>query len=186
MNERILYYPRSGSEMIKATCNTPIIMYSDICKKAKKYGVVPVINQMFKKSPQWLILLQDPHNLHSGHWFSLSIHPENHSIYYFSTYGFKPDVEKHRWISDRKQRESNQDVDILNDGLQTLQRTKGWRIHYNDHSFQKEGDKTATCGIFTAAFLRSGLNPDEFVKQTQEIESRGENSAVYYYQQYFL
>ena len=81
-------------------------------------------------------------------------------------------------------RESGQFMNIFNDGLRDLQK-HGWEIHYNDYPYQKSGDETAVCGIYTAAFLRSGKNPDEFERETKRIEKRGMNPAIYYYRKYF-
>lgn len=181
MND-IIYSPRSGEEVKRATGNIPIYTYSDLSKKSEKIGSKKVLNEMFNKSLKNIILLQDPDNMNSGHWFSISLNPHKHEIYFFSTYGGKPDQEKNRWIDKTHLTRSQQVVDLFNDGLQQLQK-EGWVIHYNDHKYQHEGDHTSTCGIYTAAFLNSNLNPDEFYEQTKLISG---NPAVEYYRRYFL
>ena len=125
--------------------------------------------------------------MNSGHWMGLSIHPERREIYYFSTYGGKPDIEKNKWLARDDRIRSDQYVDVFNDGLKQLQQ-QGWAIHYNDQHYQKPGDATATCGIYTAAFLRSGLNPDEFAELTRRLKSQlhGEDPAIIYYNQFFV
>ena len=163
MNEDIIYKPRSGEEMTRATLHAPIYTYSELCQQVKKLGVRKVLSHMFKVSPSSVILLQNPEDMSSGHWMSLTINPARHDIYFFSTYGGKPDVEKDEWLSKGEQQQSGQERDFLREGLQQMQKY-GWTIHYNDHPYQKPGDKTATCGIYTAAFIRSGMNPEEFYR----------------------
>lgn len=183
--KEILYEPRSDSEMRAATLNkTPIHMYSDLCEMARKHGSTRMLAQMFRQADTHIILLQDPRNMRSGHWFSVSRNLPKKEIYFFSTYGGKPDVEKVDWLSDDSLLSSGQDINIFNDGFKELQR-HGWTIHYNQHHFQKKGDKTAMCGIYTAAFLRSGLNPDEFIRMCKRIQSTGIHPAVFFYDKYF-
>ena len=171
--------------MMNAMRNKATIhLYSDLCKVAKKIGATRLLGQMFKKGDDHIILLQDPHNMKSGHWFSVSRNLPKKELYFFSTYGGKPDCEKIAWLKEDDLIESNQDLNIFNDALHDLQK-HGWEIHYNDFPYQKSGDNTATCGIFTVAFLRSGKNPDEFKKETLRILNSGEEPAVYYYNKYF-
>lgn len=182
---QIVYTPRTGEEMMEATLNkAPISMYSDICKRAEKYGAARTLGHMFRRSDQHIILLQDPTDMDSGHWISVSRNPKKKEIYFFTTYGRRPDVEKLQWLPKPLLAASGQLMNTFNDGMKDLQR-HGWTIYYNDYPYQKEGDNTATCGIFTAAFLRSGLNPDEFAKETKRIIAQGYNPAVVYYNQYF-
>ena len=184
MND-IIYKPRSGEEVKKAS-GAPLHLYSDLCRDCEQYGVLQVLNNLFSQSLKHVILLQDPSNMRSGHWFSISMNPKKHEIYFFSTYGGKPDREKNDWVSDESLEKSDQDIDIFNDGLKQFQK-QGWTIHYNDHKYQKEGDDTATCGIYTAAFLRSGLNPDEFHKLVERVKAtHDEDPAVVFYRKYFL
>ena len=180
MNDEIIYKPRTGDEMKMATNHAPIYLYSELCKQTQRLGIRRVLSNMFKKSKHNIILLQDPHKMNSGHWMSLSINPKKKEIYYFSTYGGKPDVEKNAWLSEDELLDSNQNTNIFNDGLKDLQKN-GWTIHYNDHPYQKPGDGTATCGIYTAAFIRSGMNPDEFYI----FNKRNGVTAVDYYKAYF-
>lgn len=182
---RIKYEPRSGEEMEAATEHkVPIYKYSDLCKIAKRTSPVGMLSQMFRRSPDNIILLQDPAKMNSGHWISVSRNLGRKEIYFFSTYGGKPDAEKVQWMTDDDLLESGQDLNIFNEGLHELQR-HGWEIHYNDYQYQKPDDDTATCGIFTAAFLRSGKNPDEFEAETKRIIASGQDPAVVYYRRYF-
>lgn len=185
MNERIIYTPRSGSEMQKATNNVPIYLYSELCQRAKREGSLGLLVNMANRCLDNVILLQDPDNMRSGHWTSLSFHPERREIYFFSTYGGKPDVEKNAWLAARDLRSSGQDINILNDGLKQLQQ-KGWKIHYNEYRYQNVGDDTACCGIYTAAFLRFGQDPEKFWDVNRKIKASGQDPAVVYYKKYFL
>lgn len=182
----IIFKPRDGSEMEEATgYRVPVYKYSDLCDLAKKHGATKMLANMFKKANQNIILLQDPEKMNSGHWFSVSRNPAKKEIYFFSTYGGKPDIEKISWIPEDDLRESGQFINIFNDGLHECQK-HGWEIHFNDFPYQKEGDKTAVCGIYTVAFLRSGLNPDEFKNESLSLIKRKINPAVFYFDKYFL
>lgn len=182
----IIFNPRSGEEMIHATLNhVPIIKYSDICRLAEKHGSSRVLAHMFKQSDDNIILLQDPKNMDSGHWLSISRNLPKKEIYFFSTYGGKPDIEKIRWINEDDLLESGQYQNIFFDALRDLQK-HGWEIHYNDFPYQVLNDGTAVCGIYTAAFLRSGKNPDEFKEQTLNLVKNNINPAVFYYDKYFI
>ncbi len=121
----------------------------------------------------------------SGHWMSISAFPNRKQIYFFSTYGGRPDVEKITWMNEDDLRESGQFMNIFNDGMKILQK-HGWEIHYNDYPYQRKNDKTAFCGIMTAAFLNSNKNPDDFERDTLEIARSGINPVIYYFQKYFL
>lgn len=181
----IVYKPRSGDEMEAAMNHqTPVYTYSELCKLGEKFGPARMLAHMFQKSNTNIILLQNPEDMQSGHWISVSRNLPKKEIYFFSTYGGKPDVEKISWLAEDDLRESGQFMNIFNDGMRDLQK-HGWEIHYNDYPYQKPTDKTATCGIYTVAFLRSGLNPDQFEKQTLDLVHRKINPAVYYYRQYF-
>ena len=183
--KNIIFTPRDGDEMRAATLHkVPIYTYSDLCQIAEKGGAARMLSHLFKRSNKNIILLQDPDNMNSGHWISVSRNPQKKEIYFFSTYGGKPDTEKIRWMTEDDLRESNQFLNIFNDGLRECQE-HGWEIHYNDYPYQKEGDHTATCGIYTAAFLRSGEDPDKFKSETLQLIHNNINPAVYYYDKYF-
>lgn len=185
LEKNIIFTPRSGDEMEAATLHkVPIYKYSDLCKLGQKQGPTRMLSHMFRRSKDNIILLQDPSDMNSGHWISVSMNTPKKEIYFFSTYGGKPDAEKVSWMKEDELRESGQYMNIFNEGLHDLQR-HGWTIHYNDFPYQKVGDNTATCGIFTAAFLRSGKNPDEFERETKRIISSGQDPAIEYYNRYF-
>lgn len=159
--------PRTGAEMQHAVKlmngrKIPILLYSDVCRMMGEIGPKKCIAQLYKKcGEKMLILLQDPSDMNSGHWMSLTILPRSHTIYFFSSYGGKPDEEKNRWLDKEARIQSGQENNPLNDGLKELH-MDGWTIHYNDYPYQVEGDGSATCGIWTAGFLNMDLNPDEF------------------------
>ena len=181
----IIYKPRTGDEMLAALHHkVPIILYSELGELCEKHSPITVLAQMFKRSNKNIILIQDPNDMNSGHWISVSRNPKKKEIYFFSTYGGKPDVEKIQWLTEEGRKKSKQMINVLNDGLKECQE-HGWEIHYNDFPYQKEGDKTATCGIFTAAFLNSGLNPDEFKEETLKLIKQKINPAVFYFKKYF-
>ena len=182
---KIIYEPRTGEEMENALDNrAPIYKYSELCQMAKKHGPTRLLVHMFSRSNDNVILLQDPSDMSSGHWISVSRNIPKKQIYFFSTYGGKPDAEKVSWMNEDDLRQSGQYLNIFSDGLRDLQK-HGWEIHYNDYPYQKAGDNTATCGIFTAAFLRSGKDPDIFHKETLQLEKEGRNPAIVYYNRYF-
>lgn len=181
----IIYKPRSGDEMEEATLHhAPVYKYSDLCKQSETEGIEKTIWKLFKKSNKNIILLQDPHDMDSGHWIAVERVPSKKEIYFFSTYGGRPDEEKIRWMKEDDLRESNQFLNFFSKGLRRAQE-HGWEIHYNNYPFQKEGDETATCGIYTAAFLRSDLNPDEFKNETLKLMKRNINPAIFYFDKYF-
>ena len=184
--KKIIYEPRTGDEMMAAMQHhTPIYKYSDLCRYATQVGPTRMLAQMFKRSNNAIILLQDPHEMSSGHWISVSRNPMKKEFYFFSTYGGKPDREKNEWISRKDLQASQQFMNIFNDALRVCQQ-HGWEIHYNDYPYQKQGDNTATCGIYTVAFLRSGANPEKFERDTKSLAARGINPAIYYFNKYFL
>lgn len=181
MIDEIFYRPRTGEDMRRATEGAPIYKYSDVCEEARKKGAVSVLWQMFKQSLNNVLLLQDPDNMSSGHWMGLSFNPVKWEIYFFSSYGGKPDFEKNKWISEDDQLQSGQQTDALNDGLREMCKL-GFKVYFNDHPYQREGDNTATCGIWTAAFLNSGMNPDQFYM----YNLRHHVGAPEYFQRYFM
>lgn len=160
----ILYKPRTGQEVVDA-CLVPvrIYLYSDLVDKMKRAGdATAVLYDMCRQCKNNLILVQDPKKMNSGHWTALTFHPENRSIYFFSSYGGRPDEEKNMWIPKADLLRSGQDANIFNDGLRDMMRKQKWVIHYSQYPYQRVGDNTATCGIWCAAFMSTKLNPDEF------------------------
>lgn len=158
MTERdILYSPRKGREVLDAAPpGTGLYLYSELASDPR--SPFSVLSSMKRNN---IILLQDPDKMNSGHWLALSFRPELREAYFFSSYGGRPDQEKMRWVPRSELVRSGQQRNVLNDGLKELAQ-RGWTIYYNDYPYQREGDKTATCGIWSAAFLNSGMNPDDF------------------------
>lgn len=158
MNDRIIFKPRTGQEVLKAAPpGTGLYLYSRLAKDPR-----PALEVVTSLKRNNIILLQDPDDMRTGHWISLSFHPETKEAFFFSSYGGMPDREKMEWISRGDLYRSGQSRNVLNDGLKELA-LRGWTIHYNNFPFQRRGDKTATCGIWSTAFLNSGVNPDEFM-----------------------
>lgn len=181
MSESILYKPRSGEEVSESCGGAPIYLYSDLARAMRKEGAVNVILQLMSRSLKNFILVQDPDNMLSGHWTGLEFNPPEREIYFFSSYGGKPDEEKRKWLPKKARVKSGQNLDVLNDGLKEFAKG-GWTIHYSQYPYQKPGDDTATCGIWTSAFMNSGLDPDEFHEQTKRHKRAPED---YYYNRYF-
>lgn len=178
LNWDIIYRPKKGDEVRQATfSHPPIYLYSELVSRMRRDGAVKVLYDMLHENNDSLILVQDPRNPRSGHWTCLSFHPKNRSVYFFSSYGGKPDVEKNTWIPASDLAKSGQNLDVFNDGLKQLMLQYGWTIHYNQYQYQKIGDDTATCGIWCAAFLNSRLNPDEFY---QYVKYGGYDPTVFY------
>lgn len=181
-SKEILTKPRTGAEVQNATfSHPPIYLYSELDKMAAKRRSVDVLRKMMKRNKDSIILVQDPKNMHSGHWTSLSFIPEKKKAYFFSSYGGKPDVEKNEWIPNDALEQSNQAINVINDGLKYLAK-HGWEVHYSQYPYQKAGDNTATCGIWCTAFMNSGLNPDEF----HELVKYGGYTPEFFYQLYFV
>ena len=166
------FQPRSGKEVLEAAPRgTEIFRYSDLCQ----IDADPV-SILLSLPVHSIILLQDPRNMNSGHWVALSRNNRKKEMYFFSSYGGKPDAELNEWIGYTGREVSGQGRLLLNDGLKGLA-YEGWTIYYNDYPYQVKGDKTATCGIWATAFLNSGLNPDEF--------EDAHGTEDYYYRKYF-
>lgn len=165
-----LYIPRTGEEVVSAAPRgTKLFLYSDLCK----YSIDDLFKILGKNN---MILYQDPSNMSSGHWVSLSFNPKLREAYFFSSYGGKPDEEKNKWLSYSELLRSGQTRNVINDLLKVLFQN-GWKIYYNDYQYQISGDRTASCGIWSAAFLNSRTNPDIF-EYTHE-------SPQYYFEKYF-
>lgn len=167
-----IYTPRTGKEMLGACPpDTRLIKYSTLSSSCSTPEQV-----LERLGDNNLILIQNPHNMNSGHWVSLSFNRDKNEAYYFSSYGMMPDVEKLKWIPRTALVSSGQEYNILNETLKYLN-ALGWKIYYNDYPYQIAGDRTATCGIWTSAFLNSKLNPDEFAKSHKNVYE--------YFHQYF-
>lgn len=176
-----IYKPRTGEEVQRATGGLPIRLYSDMCKAMRYEDPVGVLMRACFPFNKCIILLQNPKRMNSGHWTGLEFNPAKKEAYFFSSYGGKPDEEKNRWIDITGRLKSEQETNPINNALKQLC-ARGWTIFYNDYPYQVEGDNTATCGIWTAAFLNSGLNPDDFAEYNQDHE----RDVFYYYKKYFL
>lgn len=164
--------PTSGKQIKKAAPRgTKISLYSDLSSDPR-----PAYQVLADLPRNNIILIQNPQRMNTGHWVSLSFHPESREIFFFSSYGGKPDEEKNIWIPAGAQERSRQRRNVLNDGLKYFAQ-RGWTIHYNDVPYQVVGDDSATCGIWASAFLRSGRNPDYFGAHHSSVED--------YYARYF-
>ncbi|DAC81711.1 TPA_asm: adenain [Sheep rumen MELD virus] len=157
--KRYMYQPQKGDVLQKACPpGTKVFRYRDLFDPNLMLGRDNVI------------LLEDPMKPNTGHWVALKLMPEYRQAYFFNSYGGKPDQKKNEWIPLELLQASGQDENVLNDILKGLA-LKGWTIHYNDYAYQKEGDKTATCGVWAAAFLNSEQNPDVFKEKHFPLEA---------------
>ena len=172
MNEYNFTKPTTGDQVLNAAPpGTGLYLYSTLASDPRE--PVDVLLSLRRNN---IILYQNPRRMNSGHWVTLSFRPETAEVFFFSSYGGRPDREKMEWLPPSELMRSGQFRNVLNDGLKQLA-LSGWTIHYNDYPFQKEGDHSATCGIWAAAFLNSGLNPDEFASNHL--------SAKEYFKKYF-
>lgn len=176
----IAYQPRTGEEMQKAT-GAPVVMYSALCQQMKKEGAVNTLLKNLGRGGKCVLLLQNPKKMNSGHWTSISINPNKCELYFFSSYGGKPDEEKNKWIDVDGRLKSEQETNPLNDALKQF-KLVGWDVFYNDFPYQRELDPSdASCGVWTAAFLNSGMNPDQFARFNRSNHMTAEK----YYRMYF-
>lgn len=173
MNEFNYYRPTTGAQVLHAAPpGTSMFLYSDLASDPRPPQDV-LMQRMGRNN---IILYQDPNDMRSGHWTSLAFKPETREAFFFSSYGGMPDREKMSWLKKRDLRRSGQLRNVINDGLKWMAQ-HGWTVHYNDHPYQIEGDRSATCGIWSTAFLNSGLNPDEFFLVHEPVQR--------YYERYF-
>lgn len=177
----IIHTPRKGSEMLEASGDVPMYMYSSLCKDMLYKGAFNMFTSIMMRKGKIILLLQNPRKMNSGHWMGVKMNPKKREIYFFSSYGGRPDEEKNEWIDLQGQLESGQATNPLNDALKQYHQM-GWKIMYNDFPYQHEGDDTATCGIWTVAFLNSDLDPDQFANVNRKYGL----DANYYYRKYFL
>lgn len=167
------YVPRTGKDLLEsAPPGTNLFTYSELSKL--RLTPLEIFRQIMGQKN--IILLQNPDDMYSGHWITLSFKPELKEAYFFSSYGGKPDEEKLEWIPPSKLRKSRQENNFINDGLKQLAQM-GWTVYYNDYPYQKEHDDTASCGIWASAFLNSDQNPDEFEETHKPLD--------YYYNRLF-
>ena len=112
----------------------------------------------------------------SGHWVCMIKDDNKKTIEYFDPYGgYSPDGER-KWLSPEKLAELGEDVPILS----RMIKESGYKVNSNPHHFQKEGQRTNTCGRhsacrlllgglslpqYTKIVMGSGVEPDEFVTE---------------------
>jgi hypothetical protein len=102
----------------------------------RQIGDATDIDELFDEEGR-LILLYTPHDPKSGHWVCLMRHPD--SIYYFDSYGDRPDEEE--------------DLNGQSPTLTRLLQASGLPVFYNTHQYQKLRDDIATCGRWCAIRL---------------------------------
>lgn len=180
MSDVVYFNPRTGEEVSRSCGGAPIYLYSELAEEMKRGGAFDVLCNIMRRSLKNFILVQDPDEMTSGHWTALEFVPDKQEVYFFSSYGGKPDEEKNKWIPFTARSASGQVLNVLNDGLKEFAK-RGWTVHYSQYKYQVPGDDTATCGIWASAFMNSGLNPDEFHRTTK----RRRLTAKDYFDAYF-
>jgi len=104
-----------------------------------KFGEMSSIDEAFDSLGR-CIFLYLTENASTGHWVTMwKTSPE--SIYYFDSYGKKPD-EPRNWLPEEKLEELGQDEPYLTQ----LLKESGYKVSYNTVPFQKTREGMNDCG----------------------------------------
>ena len=137
-DDDIIYDAMSDSDLQKYFPRAKILKYSELPK-----GVG--VEEWLKVGEVCYILYES--TLNSGHWVSLARGKD--AVYYFDSYGNKPDVPL-SWNSAERNVELNQEPAVL---TKMFSLTKV-PVYFNDYDYQNKKDKdVATCGRWATAFL---------------------------------
>jgi hypothetical protein len=144
----------------------PVILSSKLHKYRNMDDIFP------KGGNKALILYQDSHQgkSASGHWCCVLRNPIDNpnDIYFYDSYGkFIDDQLKNIHPDYRKK--TNQTKNYLSDLLYDSDYND---IHYNPHKHQESRFGINTCGRHCAAFLKLGIDPEEydyFIKKLADI-----------------
>ena len=98
----------------------------------------------------------------NGHWVAMIIKPKIKQIWYFDSYGFFPDnqLENIPLLYRAKTNQVSRDVGVF---LYLAYKKYGFKIRYNDVKLQRSGKNIATCGYYSAYFLRKNCTPEKLV-----------------------
>lgn len=138
--DSLIYKSMSDTDLHEYFPNARILKYSELPTETPA-------EDFLKKGEVVYILYEAEEN--SGHWVAMCRSAKPDSIYYFDSYGNKPDVPL-TWV-DKKTNER------LGQGKPTL--TNMFKItkipvYYNNYEYQDKDDKQmATCGRFATSFL---------------------------------
>jgi hypothetical protein len=144
----------SGNDIKRKLKNSvKVITYKDLLN-------YPTIESALEPNGRLVILYEQLPNI--GHWVCLYWGPSDDdefgTIYFFDSYGIKPDDEQH-WIDVEFRQKNWQDRRYLS---QLLAETPA-EIEYNEYPLQGKGDNIGTCGKWVIARLMMPyMNVQEF------------------------
>jgi hypothetical protein len=149
----------SVDEVVKLS-HKPIIL---ITAKNKDRLYSALDNAISSNKDKFILLhYQTSNNSKSinGHWVSMIIKPKIKQIWYFDSYGYFPDnqLENIPLLYRVKTNQVTRDVGIF---LYTAYKKYGFKIRYNDVKLQRSGKNIATCGYYSAFFLRKNCTPEK-------------------------
>lgn len=134
-----IYDAMSDDDLRKYFPNAKVVKYSEIPK-----GVGA--EDWLTKAGDVVYILYEA-ELNTGHWVAIARAKD--AIYYFDSYGNKPDVPLN-WTSEELRKVLGQDVPVL---TKMFSITK-LPVYYNDFDYQTKKDmNVATCGRWATAFL---------------------------------
>jgi len=96
----------------------------------------------------------------SGHYVTLIRNKANRTIYFFDSYGGKPDVDQKKYAMNRDEL-----YDEEHNSLIKLLLKKGWNVDYNHVPLQASSPDVATCGRWgLTRVMWKHLTNDQFVQ----------------------
>lgn len=114
------------------------------------------------------ILLKTSEN--SGHWTVIVKYNEN--IYYFDSYGVKPDGEL-KFINSSMRSELNENNNILTKLIHGI--PSSYNFTYNKVQFQSHENNINTCGKWTTVFTKCifhGLTLSDFITRMKQLKQQ--------------
>lgn len=132
-----------------------------------KYLLYYLLNESLQDLEDKYILVhyQTSHTAHtiSGHWVSMIIKPKIKQIWYFDSYGYFPDdqLKSIPLFYRRASHQATRDIGIF---LYMAIKHFHFKVRYNEFKLQQFGNKVATCGYYSALFLRKSWTPERFAK----------------------
>lgn len=136
--------------------------------KIVKYNEIPFyknIEQLLNPYGNVVILLETKHDF--GHWICIKM--TGNVISFFDSYGDFPDQQK-KFVNAKFLKDSGQKFNIICKMLDEA--SYKYTIEFSDRRLQNLDDLSiATCGLWCAVFIKSGMLVDEFY---DFLESFGE------------
>lgn len=133
---------------------TPLWRYSDIIAQETLPGILGSHDDAII----WMANAKTPT---IGHWTCVRLEERAKRVTYFSSYGGKPDEEKNRKMTEEELIATKQLPNWLLHQLNLLRRM-GYSIHYNDVEYQKNGDRSQSCGAWVAHYLTFAGSVEDF------------------------